>query len=251
MRDFFAELTKTSATIRNMSAQLKRPTPLKLAVDAGTGWVCPQPSSFCPGPYCGCRNITFNGETKSVASHVVDISDEIVLMDYLTSPQSVYSAALPILQYADTIQKPRCIRVGVAIHSPTGNNNSYEVPDESALAALFTGAEVMLRLHPSFAGFAVFAAWWHDSSMWKPVPAGTRWPRGTGVWYSNHSMILDPDTSTRDAWLAWAESRGITEVYIAPHAPTPLIEGSSGGDDGMMRFCDFLAVGSRHSLEVQ
>ena len=53
---------------------------LKLTVDAGVGWICPQPT--CSPPYCGCINISFGGKNVSVAEHVVDLADKVVLMDY-------------------------------------------------------------------------------------------------------------------------------------------------------------------------
>ena len=128
----------------------------------------------------------------------------------------------------------------------------YELPDETALAALILAAQTKFRRHKSFAGFAVFADWWHAASVWKPAPEATQWPRGTGIWYSNHSMILDPNTTTRDALFAWARSRGVTEIYMAPHSMPALIEGSSGGDySTMARLCEFLEIGSRFGVDVQ
>ena len=57
---------------RKYSSGLKGP-PLTLTVDAGTAWSCPDGRS-------GCFNITFDGATKSVAQHVIDLSDGVVLM---------------------------------------------------------------------------------------------------------------------------------------------------------------------------
>jgi len=240
-------------------------------VDAGTGWVCPQPKP-CTPPYCGCINITFNGATKSVASHVVDLADEVVLMDYTTSAASVYAHAAPYLDYADRqaaaaaaaaplhsniraghYSTPGSIRVGVAIHNPSQANQSYEVHTETELAALLASAATLLKPHSSFAGFAVFAEWWYAASKADPAPPGTAWPAGTGVWYSNHSMILDPDTAARDHFLAWAASRGIGEMYIAPHAMPPLVEGASGGSPATnVKFCDFMTVaGATYGIQVQ
>ena len=57
---------------RNYSVGLRGP-PLTLTADAGTAWSCAEGQS-------GCFNLTFNGSTKSVAEHVVDLTDGAVLM---------------------------------------------------------------------------------------------------------------------------------------------------------------------------
>ncbi len=227
--------------------ELGRATPLKLAVDAGVGWVCPQQQP-CHPPYCGCFNVTFGGATKSVANHVVDLADETVLMDYKKTAAEVYNSAQPYLAYADNHPKYRRIRVGVAVNDPAAKTQPFEVPDETALAALMAAAEPMLRQHPSFAGFAVFANWWYASSMANPAPPSTVWPKGTGVWYLNHSVVLDRDAADSVGWLQWAKSRGISEVYTAPHATNrPLIStpGRAGSVTDDQLFCDFIAEAAK------
>jgi hypothetical protein len=239
---FFGKLANTSRELRQLSAELGRAQPLKLAVDAGVGWTCPQQQP-CHPPYCGCFNITFGGATKSVADHVVDLADETVLMDYKKNAADVYAAAAPFLHYADGHPQTKRIRVGVAVNDPASKTQPFETPDEAALGALMAAAEPLLRRHSSFAGFAVFASWWYASSLAKPAPPSTVWPRGTGVWYLNHSIVLNPDTAEREAWLRWAKSRGITEVYTAPHATNqPLVStpGRAGSASDDQRFCDFV-----------
>jgi|EP01044_Picomonas_judraskeda_P002594 hypothetical protein len=252
---FFGMLANTSLQLQQLSAELGRPQPLKLTVDAGVGWTCPQQQP-CTPPYCGCFNVTFGGATKSVAKHVIDLADETVLMDYKKNAADVYQAAEPFLVYADSHPQEKRIRVGVAVNDPASKTQPFEVSDEAALGALMAAAEPFLRRHRSFAGFAVFASWWYASSLVKPAPASTTWPRGTGVWYLNHSMVLSPDGRDRVAWLQWAKSRGITEIYTAPHAgdgaliSTPGRSGSSADDQ---RFCDFVAEAAKvdYGIEIQ
>ena len=258
---FFGSLANTSEQLRSLSAKLGRAQPLRLAVDAGVGWVCPQQQP-CTPPYCGCTNMSFNGSTKSVADHVVDIADEIVLMDYKKTAQQVYHYALPFMTYADGHPEGRkTIRVGVAIHNPGSKPQGFEVANEKEMAKLLSDSEQLLRQHRSFGGFAVFGDWWYSASLVKPAPTSTAWPRGTGVWYANHSMISSCDSNdittckTRDSWLKWAKSRGISEVYIAPHAGNDAlisIGGVEGGPVTDKRFCDFVGLAqSAAGMEVQ
>jgi hypothetical protein len=244
---FFGSLANLSASLVRTSDALGRSggTRLRMAVDAGVGWVCPQ-TMPCTPPYCGCFNVTWNGQEKSVAEHVVDLSDEVVLMDYTTTVAGVYRNARPYLDIADAHPSARRVRVGVAINNPGAAKNAWETPDEVALAALLTAAEPMMRRHRSFAGFSVYGAWWHLSSQLKPAPPTTVWPAGTGMWYSNHSMITDPDTTARDSWLAWAKVRSIDEMYIAPHATSDALisnPGRAGSVANDARFCEVCEAG--------
>lgn len=222
-QQFFQGLQNLSETMANVSASL--PNRLRLSVDAGTGWVCPQPS--CTPPYCGCINITYQGVSRSVADHVIHFVDETVLMDYDRSPQEVYARALPYLTTADRSYGAKQIRVGVAISdciakttqaapSPPCQAEFWATRNESELAALMAAAAPLLHRHPSFAGFSVFGNWVVQSAA-NPALADTKWPNGTGTWYINHSMILDTNPSARNAWLSWAKTRRVGEVYIAPH----------------------------------
>ena len=218
---FLGNLQNLSET----NAGLDLPRQLRVSVDAGTGWVCPQ--ARCTPPYCGCINITYQGVSRSVADHVVHFADEVVLMDYDRSPQRVYGRALPYLTTADRVSKQ--VRVGVAISGCTAHASSpcqaesWATRNESELAALMQAAAPMLQRHPSFVGFSVFGPWTTQSQV-NPAPASTQWPNATGTWYINHSMIVDSSPATKDAWLKWAESRRVGEVYIAPDAgPVALV----------------------------
>jgi hypothetical protein len=241
------------------------PRRLRVSVDAGTGWVCPQPqsSALCPhpgAPYCGCINITYQGVSRSVADHVVHFSDEVVLMDYDRSPQSVYSRALPYLMTADRTAKR--VRVGVAITgcvgaatraSPPCQAEYWATRNESELAVLMEAAGTLLKVHPSFVGFSVFGPW-YDQSLDNPVASGAQWPSGTGSWYINHNMIIDQNTTAKDAWLGWAKSRRVGEVYIAPHAgPVSLVSvgGIEGSPEQDADFCRFVGEGAQQGLRVQ
>ena len=263
--EFLGSLANLSAALARTSQNLSRAsaeTRLRMAVDAGTGWVCPQPQP-CTPPYCGCVNITFNGDSKSVAEHVVDLADEILPMDYRTTAAAVYAGALPYLKIADAHPADKKIRVGVAIHNPGGGiNNTWEAKNETALAALLNAAAPLLKRHPSFSGFAVFGAWWYAASTGiasagvppNPAPPGTRWPAGTGIWYSNHQMITNATTTDRDRWLKWAKSRNIGEVYIAPHAGADAlvsIGGVEGGPVNDARFCEFIRLAGQQGMGVQ
>jgi hypothetical protein len=224
---FLRSLQNLSETAAAVSASL--PHRLRLSVDAGTGWVCPQAS--CTPPYCGCINITYQGVSRSVADHVIHFADETVLMDYDRSPQGVYARALPYLSTADRSQGTKQIRVGVAISgcvgeakteqqaapAPPCQPESWATRNESELAALMAAATPLLQRHPSFVGFSVFGSWMAQSIA-NPAPPDTQWPNGTGTWYINHSMVVDPNPSTRHAWLSWAKTHRVSEVYIAPHS---------------------------------
>ena len=67
---FFGKLENISRAAALISQTL--PRPLILAVDTGTGWACGQE------PASGCINITWNGVSKPVSQHVVDLSDSAV-----------------------------------------------------------------------------------------------------------------------------------------------------------------------------
>ena len=105
---FFGKLENISRAAAAISTTL--PRPLTLAVDTGTAWACGEE------PASGCINITYNGKSKPVSQHVIDLSNTAVLMDYTRDPEMVYSRALPYLSYADALAdgEPR-VRVGVAI----------------------------------------------------------------------------------------------------------------------------------------
>jgi len=77
---FLGSLANESAALAGANFSGLPQGRLKLTVDAGVGWICPQPK--CSPPYCGCINISFGRKNVSVAEHVVDLADEVVLMDY-------------------------------------------------------------------------------------------------------------------------------------------------------------------------
>lgn len=127
---FLGSLTNVSATLASMNEGLPSKSRLQLAVDAFPWWICPEASS-CRPPYCACLNITFQGASKSVAEHVVDIADEIVLMGYTTQAQLMISHALPLLELAAAHSPPRRVRVGVAI---SGCVAGYRPPHSLSLS---------------------------------------------------------------------------------------------------------------------
>lgn len=256
--NFFDKLANLTSTYAAASTSL--PRPLTLAVDAGTGWVCPQPT--CSPPYCGCINITWGGATKSVASHVVDIASETVLMDYDRDAQSLYSRALPYLTYADTSPNASTIRVGVAISEPCVagtpcNPASWQTRSEAEMAALMAKALPQLQTHRSFAGFAVFhGGTWYAQALANPAPKGTVWPANVASWYIDHAMIVNETNgyAERTAWLQWAASRHMTEVYVAPHATNIgliVIPGVSGSVENQQKFCTFIGLAAQQGLGVR
>ena len=101
--------------------------------------------------------------------------------------------------------------------SPPCQPEGWATRNETELAALMAAAEPLLKRHPSFVGFSVFGPWM-GQSLDNPAPPATPWPKSSGTWYINHSMILDPDPTTKQAYLRWAATRRVAEVYIAPHA---------------------------------
>ena len=72
------------------------------------------------------------------------------------------------------------------------------------------------------------------------------------TYYINHTMVLR-DHAARGDWLAWAVSRGVTDIYIAPHAgdlaliSIPGVEGSKKDD---ATFCAFIDELDQHGIDV-
>ena len=242
---YFGSLANLSATLARYSAGLKGP-PLTLTVDAGTAWTCPTARA-------GCFNLTFGGKTQSVAEHVIDLADAVVLMDYDRNYSNVVQRAADFLAYADTKGKGSvAVSVGLAIAPPPhATAAAWQTRNESELAAVMAASRTALARYASFDGFAVFfGQTWRNSSG----AAGDRlaWPKGTGVWYLDHGMVLD--ASRRAEWLRWARSRGVGAAYIAPHAGNtalisiPGVEGSAADD---AKFCDFIHEAEAVGIDVQ
>jgi len=239
--EYFDSLADLSATLRNFSSALKGP-PLTLTVDAGTAWSCATGAS-------GCFNLTYNGTTKSVGEHVVDLADDVVLMDYDRSAARIVERATPFLEYADTVRG--AVSVGLAIAGPFGLAASWQTRNESELTAVMAASKAALSKHASFKGFSVFT-----ESNWRMSTRGgaTRppLPDNTGTWYLDHHLVLNE--TQRAPWLIWAKSRKVGTVFIAPHAGTtalisiPGVEGSAADD---AKFCDFIHEAEQVGVEVQ
>ena len=103
---FLGSLANKSATLAAASAHLPSEQRLILSVDVFPWWVCPQ-SSSCRPPCCGCMNITWKGYSKSVADHVVDIADEVVLMGFTIEPALKLDHALPADRLGASADKAR------------------------------------------------------------------------------------------------------------------------------------------------
>ena len=239
---YFQSLTNLSATLAQYSATLKGP-PLTLTVDAGTAWTCPTART-------GCFNLTYRGKTQSVAEHVIDLADAVVLMDYDRNHSNVVKRAADFLTYADTKGVP--VTVGLAIAGPPyASAAAWQTRNETELSAVMAASQPALAQHTSFSGFAVFfgQTWRNNSGA---AGDDLPWPKGTGVWYVNHDMILN--ASRRVEWLRWAQSRGIGAAYIAPHAGNtalisiPGVEGSAADD---AKFCDFIHEAEAAGIDVQ
>ena len=255
-RTFFERLSNLTRAAARGSTSL--PKPLKVAVDTGTAWTCP-PEPSCKPPACGCINITWNGVSKPVGHHVVDIADESVLMDYSRDADQVYARARPFLQYADSAilaDHLHRVRVGVAISKcvpgapptkPPCQTRPWDCRSDLELAELMAALRSRLQRHPSFAGFAVFydSRWFAQRQH--PAPTHTVWPQNTSVWYMNHSMVLDTDPAVRDAWLHWAKVRSIQHIFSAPRASNvPLL----GNPDRETKFCKFLTQAAAQDINV-
>jgi hypothetical protein len=236
---FFSSLVNLSSAVAEASKSL--PATLRLAVDAGTGWVCQTGAT-------NCFNITFNGATKSVAQHVVDLADEVVLMDYDTSAAKVLSRARPYLEYADACGKSVVVGLAVAAHGD--EPQWWQVRTEADLAALMRDAAPALGAFASFGGYAVFtdSAWLSHAPHSVALPAFSR----TATWYIDHAAVLN--ATQRDSWLAWARARNVSAVYVAPHAGADAlisIPGVEGSPENDRRFCDFVWLAERQGLSVQ
>eukprot|EP00039_Didymoeca_costata_P023559 m.7509 g.7509 ORF g.7509 m.7509 type:complete len:307 (+) comp3725_c0_seq1:93-1013(+) len=232
---FFASLSNITQLLKKVNPSLPG-NPLTLTVDAGTGWVC------TPGA-TNCFNLTYNGSTKSVAEHVVDLADFVVLMDYDRNESNVYTRALPYLTYADSINKKNSISVGLAVVTKGQTPAWWQISDEVALEALMVGSLPKLTQHPSFRQFSVFT----DESWQSQQSSSNLSFQKTGVWYINHTIVLD--STLRTSWLEWARSRNITEVYIAPHASNvDLI----GNPNNAPLFCSFIHLAeSSYDINVE
>ena len=183
---FFAELRNASARMRAAEHEgAGLALPLRLAVDAGTAWVCG------PGAH-NCFNMTASegqqhksggtgssssiagadGKNVSVAAHVVALADTIVIMDYDRVPTNVLSRAAPYLQLADEAGKRASVMIGLAI-APRGTTKPawWQVNSASALEDLMAATRGPLSAHLSFRGFAVFTgdAWRSQTTV--PAPA--------------------------------------------------------------------------------
>ena len=239
---FFTSLVNLSSALE---ASKSLPAPLRLSVDAGTGWVCQTGAT-------NCFNLTFNGTTKSVAQHVVDLADEVVLMDYDTSAAKVLSRARPYLEYADARGKRASVVVGLAVAAWNATPAWWQVRTEDELAKLMQDAAPALDAFTSFGGYAVFTdGTWLSHAAHGAAPT---YLRRTGTWYIDHAPLIDTNTTRRDAWLAWARARNVSEVYIAPHAGADAlisIPGVEGSPENDKRFCDFVWLAERQGLSVQ
>lgn len=236
---FFGQLANMSAALK--AAALPGP-PLRLSVDVGTAWVCPTGAT-------NCVNMTYNGVNKSVAEHVVDIADEVVLMDYSRDADDVVSRARLFLQYANG--GGTAVRVGVAIAGPgAAAPASWQTRNESELLALQAAAHPKLASFDSFNGFAVFVG-----GLWRAHAAGpppAAFPSPSGVWYIDHKAVLN--TTLRADYLAWATSRRVDEIYIAPHAGADAlisVPGQSGSPANDKAFCDFVWEADKLGIDVQ
>jgi len=212
-----------SATLKRLSDGL--PVPLKLHVDAGTAWSCPTGSE-------GCFNVTYGGVTKSVADHVVDLSDEVLLMDYDRNTSSLYQRAKPYLDCADQIGKEKSISVGVAVASQSESPQSWQTHSEEEMESMMADANPLLHKHASFKQYQVFTdgEWESWNSTKGPVtfsPAGT--------WYMDHAAVLN--ATLRQEWLDWAKARAVTAVHIALHAGNLDLLGTAQSSE---QFCEFV-----------
>ena len=89
---FLSALANLSRTLQAHSVGLDGR--LALSVDAGTWMTCPVPGRSC-------MHVTFNGTSKSVAQHVIDLADHVQIMDYDTSAENIIARAGPFFEYAD------------------------------------------------------------------------------------------------------------------------------------------------------
>ena len=83
------------------------------------------------------------------------------------------------------------------------------------------------------------------------APASATFPR-SATWYIDHATVLN--VTRRDSWLAWARSRNVSAVYVAPHAGKDAlisIPGVEGSPENDKRFCDFIWLSQRQGLGVQ
>lgn len=166
-------------------------------------------------------------------------------MDYDRSAADAVERAMPYLEYADRVGGDVSVGLAIAEGQPAG----WQTRNESELNAVMAAAMPALSKHHSFRGYSVFT-----EGTWRSSLPSRRltWPKGTGVWYLDHSLILN--ATRRAPWLEWAEERQIGVVYLAPHAGNPVlisIPGVEGSPADDVKFCDFIHDADAKGIHVQ
>ena len=242
---FLSALANLSRTLQAHSVGLDGR--LALSVDAGTWMTCP-----VPGP--SCMHIAFNGTSKSVAQHVIDLADHVQIMDYDTSAEKIVARAAPFFEYADSIGKVNSVVVGLAIAGYPGPSTWYQLKDEATMYAMMLQLQPMLEKHPSFRGFAVFdSVVWQQSSEHTPAPASTVF-LPTASWGVGSGNALVLNRTARTEWLSWANTRRINLAYVCPHCgpddliPIPGVEGNAS--DAAL-FCEFVTQADAQEMDIE
>ena len=116
-------------------------------------------------------------------------------MDYDRSAADAVERAMPYLEYADRVGGDVSVGLAIAEGQPAG----WQIRNESELNAVMAAAMPALSKHHSFRGYSVFT-----EGTWRSSLPNRRltWPKGTGVWYLDHSLILN--ATRRAPWLEWA-----------------------------------------------
>lgn len=243
---FLAGLANISAEMRLQSAGLRYG--LQLSVDAGTWMACDPAQSPC-------TKIMHAGKNKTVLQHVVDIADRIQIMDYDVTMDKVLGRAVRFLDYAEAINKPGCITIGLAVAPfPDPKPVWYTLPTETAMLQLMAELRPFLEDRPSFAGFAVFdGVMWRDNSAHAPANSSTPFVPAA-VWGIGPDNSIAVNRSLWPQWLAWAKARRIYKAYVAPHAGTPWlfpVPGEGGSAEDAAAFCEFVGVADTAGIDIE
>ena len=109
-------------------------------------------------------------------------------------------------------------------------------------------SQAALRTHASFKQFAVFmeSTWLSQGDGPAPGP----FPRA-GAYYIDHAVAIN--VTARATWLAWAHSRSISALYIAPHAGNISlisIPGKEGSPAIDKLFCKFVHLCDAQGIDI-
>lgn len=101
-------------------------------------------------------DLTWNGVTRPVSEHVIDLFDYVTLMDYrnkVAGRDSILSHASSEIAYADRVGKK--VVIGLQVSPDEPEKLTFDKAGPKAFEQALDAVERALRDDPSFAGFAI------------------------------------------------------------------------------------------------